>query len=63
MAAQDVGIEKGQVTSKMLISDHLTPKMQKVCKNAKSFKTRLVFHFAGPKMEPFSFANQKIGSL
>ena len=49
VAAQDVGLEESQDMSKILILDHLTPRMQELYGNAKSFKTRFGFQFCWAK--------------
>ena len=49
VAAQDVGLEESQDMSKILILDHLTPRMQELYGNAKSFKTRFGFKFCWAK--------------
>ena len=49
VAAQDVGLEGSQDMSKILILDHLTPRMQELYGNAKSFKTRFGFQFCWAK--------------
>ena len=49
VAAQDVGFEESQHMSKILILDHLTPRMQELYGNAKSFKTRFGFQFCWAK--------------
>ena len=48
VAARDVGLEENQDMSKVLILDHLTPRMQEYG-NAKSFKTRFGFQFCWVK--------------
>ncbi|CAH3146028.1 unnamed protein product [Pocillopora meandrina] len=49
VAARDVGLEESQDMSKILILDHLTPRMQELYGNAKSFKTRFGFQFCWVK--------------
>ena len=49
VAARDVGLEEGRVMSKILILDHLTPRMQELYGAAKSFKTRFGFQFCWAK--------------
>lgn len=49
VAAQDVGLEESQDMSKILILDHLTPRMQELYGNAKSFKSRFGFQFCWAK--------------
>ena len=49
VAARDVGLEDSQDMSKVLILDHLTPRMQELYGNAKSFKTRFGFQFCWAK--------------
>ena len=43
VVAQDIGLEESQDMSKILILDHLTPRMQELYGNAKSFKTKFPF--------------------
>ena len=49
VAARDVGLEESQDMSKILILGHLTPRMQELYGNAKSFKTRFGFQFCWAK--------------
>ena len=49
VAARDVGLAENQDMSKILILDHLTPRMQELYGNAKSFKTRFGFQFCWVK--------------
>ena len=49
VAARDGGLEESQDMSKILILDHLTPRMQELYGNAKSFKTRFGFQFCWAK--------------
>ena len=49
VAARDVGLEEGRVMSKILILDHLIPRMQELYGTAKSFKTRFGFQFCWAK--------------
>ena len=43
LAAREVGLEESQDMSKILILDHHKPKMKELYRNAKSFKTRLIW--------------------
>ena len=47
--ARDVGLDESQDMSKILILDHLTPRMQELYRRAKSFKTRFGFQFCSTK--------------
>ena len=49
VAAQDVGLEESQDMSKILILDHLMPRMQELYGNVKSFKTRFGFQLCWAK--------------
>ena len=49
VAARDVGLEESQDMSKILILDHLTPRMQELYGNTKSFKTRFGSQFCWVK--------------
>jgi len=49
VVARDIGLEEGQDMSKILIFDHLTPRMQELYGTAKSFKTRFGFQFCWAK--------------
>ena len=49
VAARDVGLEESRDMSKILILDHLTPRMQELYENAKSIKTRFGFQFCCAK--------------
>ena len=49
VAARDVGLEESRNMSKILILDHLTPRMQELYGHAKSFKTRFGFQFCWAK--------------
>ena len=49
VAAQDVGLDESQDMSQILILHHLTPSMQELYGNAKSFKTRFGFQFCWAK--------------
>ena len=60
VAAQDVGLDESQDMSKILILDHLTPRMQGTLNRS---RPGLIFSSAGPKTEPFSLADQKIHVL
>ena len=63
VAAQDVGLEESQDMSKILILDHLTPRMQELYGTLSRSRPGLIFSYAGPKTGPFSFADQKIHVL
>ena len=45
VAAREIGLEESRDMSKILILDHLTPRMQELYGNAKSIKTRFGFQF------------------
>ena len=63
VAARDVGLEVSQDMSKILILDHLTPRMQELYGTPNRSRPGLVFSSAGSRTEPFSFTDQKIHVL